>query len=248
MFHPFITAAHIQWSTDVLAKFLDILRRRHRVNSSSDSASVARSISRPGCKYFRQNWLQGLSRRDLRHQIFCNWGSPATFSMFYTNLKMASISHETPVSELTYCHSGVFKFSSRHDVKQHVHVHVSTHYIFDINFLIETAVACLTKHILMIFVMKYQMTKMGMRRGECPTLHSATHYFRPIRHDISSTLTNKKPIEVQSRDVPTLCVITSSPGIGLSDHRPPTGRNQVFQEISSGIILALHYISDCSNG
>ena len=129
--------------------------------------------------------------------------------------------------------SGVFKLSSCPTVKHHVHVHVLTRYTFDIKFLIETAVACLTKHILMIFVMKYQMTKMGMRRGECPTLHRATQYFWPIRHDFSSTLTNKKPVEVQSRDVPTLCVITSSPGIGLGDHRPPGGGNQVFQEISS---------------
>ena len=155
------------------------------------------------------------------------------FHVLHKSQNGQHFTRDPSLSELTYCHSGVFKFSSRHDVKQHVHVHVSTHYMFDINFLIETAVGCLTKHILMIFVMKYQMTKMGMRRGECPTLHSATHYFRPIRHDFSSTLTNKKPIEVQSRDVPTLCVITSSPGIGLSDHRPPTGRNQVFQEISS---------------
>ena len=54
-----------------------------------------------------------------------------------------------------------------------------------------------------------------------------------------SRMTNQKPGEVQSWDVPTLCVITSSPRIGLSDHRPPEGGNKVFQEISSWIIIAL---------
>ena len=98
MFHLFITAHKIKFR----CSRRNILRRRHLVNSSWAPGSVARSIPRlccvwwlSACKYLSQNWLQGLPRRDLRHQIFYNEGSPATFSMFYTNLKMGSISHET---------------------------------------------------------------------------------------------------------------------------------------------------------
>ena len=111
-FHP--TGSRVS----VLAKLFDILRRRHLVNSSWGFGGVARSIHHvasqrlSACKYFSQNWLQGLPRRDLRHQIFYNEGSPATFSMFYTTLKMASISHET-YGALYHCSNcSMFKLSS----------------------------------------------------------------------------------------------------------------------------------------
>lgn len=85
------------------------------------------------------------------------------------------------------------------------------------------------------------MTKMGMRRGECPTVQRATPYIQPIRNKFSSTLTNMKPGKVLSRDIPTLCVITSSPGIGLSDHRPPAGGNQVFKDSKKSVLE--HFLS-----
>lgn len=101
MFHPFIRAQ--QHTVEYRCS-----RKIPRYFAEKASCKQFIRLCQPGqehppprlraCKYFSQNWLQGLSRRDLRHQIFCNWGSPATFSMFYTNLKMASISHAAPVS------------------------------------------------------------------------------------------------------------------------------------------------------
>ena len=171
------------------------------------------------CKYSGQNWLQGLSRRDLRHQIFCNWGSPATF--FHVLHKSQNSQH----------------FASAHSLSLwRVHVFISSwcpcpcsNSLNVWHKLLDWDSSCVFNWAHFNDLWNIKWPRWGWWEVSVPLSTELLLSFSQWNTNFHQHWPTLGQARCRAEMFPHfVLLLPPRPGIGLSDHRPPAGGNQVF--------------------